>query len=131
MTPYNSDFSPPAPVLEVSVRSSARARPRVKLPALLDTGADITAIPVTLRESLKLYQVGWIQMDVVGGQEVIFPTYEVDLILSGHSIPQVEAILTDFDFVVLGRDVLANYYLLLNGPEETFDLKTEPFKAGP
>lgn len=34
------------------------------------------------------------------------------------------------DFVVLGRDMLNDFYLLLSGPELTFDLSASPLNSG-
>jgi hypothetical protein len=42
-------------------------------------------------------------------------------------IARLKVVATDFDFAVVGRDVLNRFYMLLNGPELTFDLSQTPF----
>jgi predicted aspartyl protease len=95
--------------------------------ALLDTGGDVTAIPRALVNILRLYKVGQIQIEGVEGAPNIFHLYAVKLKLNGITIPRVEVIATDLDIVVVGRDVLNQFYFLLNGPEQTFDLRQTSF----
>lgn len=97
------------------------------MPALLDTGGGITAIPHSLVNPLRLYTVGKIQIEGVEGEQSIFHLYAVKLKLNGLMIPRLEVIATDLDIVVVGRDVLNQFYFLLNGPEQTFDLRQTPF----
>lgn len=127
MIPYDLAFTPPAPVIPVYLSGTVYTRPRVKVPALIDTAADITAVPSFLVNRLKLYQVGRTQLEGIEAIKSPVFTYKVRLIVNDKVFSPLEVVLVDYDFVVLGRDVLANYYLLLNGPEETFDLRSSPF----
>ena len=127
MTPYDLTFTPPAPVVPVYLSGTVHTRPRVRVSALIDTAADITAIPSSLVNRLKLYQVGRTQLEGIEAVKSPVFTYKVRLILDDKVFSPLEVALVDYDFVDLGRDVLTNYYLLLNGPEETFDLRTSPF----
>jgi predicted aspartyl protease len=63
MTPYDTNFDPPAIVLSLTVASGIHSRPRIKVSALIDTGADITAVPDSLVEKLKLYPIGRLQLE--------------------------------------------------------------------
>jgi hypothetical protein len=54
MTPYNSEFSPPAPVIAVGISAVGRPDNRFNLLALLDTAADISVLPDTLVDLLEL-----------------------------------------------------------------------------
>lgn len=126
MIAYSQEFDPPAPIVEVSV-AHIRTRPRVKLPAILDTGADITAIPELLVDRLKLYQVGRMYVEDVNGYTELIKTYVVRLAIAGHIIPEHRVLVTGLDFVVLGRDLLNKFYLLSNGPEQTFAIQITPF----
>lgn len=131
MSRYDSRFDPPAPLMEVTVANTANRRRRRSLSALLDTSSDITAIPDSLAELLQLYPVGQIQLESVEATTTTVLTYAVHFTIGELSIPRLEVILTGLDFVVVGRDVLNRLYLLLNGPEQTFDLQTTPFLADP
>ncbi len=127
MINYDLAQNPPAPTLQVTISGARRTFPHRTMPALLDTGGDVTAIPRALVNILSLYTVGRIQIEGVEGALNIFHLYPVKLKLNGITIPRVEVIATDLDIVVVGRDVLNQFYFLLNGPEQTFDLRQMPF----
>ncbi|MGB0383752.1 MAG: retropepsin-like aspartic protease [Ardenticatenaceae bacterium] len=127
MIDYDKSQDPPAPMLQVTVSKARYRRPRRTVPALVDTGADITAVPHHLLNSLQLDPIGRVQIEGVRAKSAIVYTYGVRLKLADIVIKRIEVILADFDFVVLGRDVLNRLYLLLNGPELTFDLSEAPF----
>lgn len=131
MSSYNASFDPPAPLLEVTIANTANKRRRRSLSALLDTGSDITAIPDSLAQPLQLYPIGQIQLESVEATTTTVLTYAVHLTIGDLSIPRLEVILTGLDFIVVGRDVLNRFYLLLNGPEQNFDLRATSFLADP
>lgn len=129
MIAYNPKFEPPAPCLEVNLASLLNPRRRATLSALLDTGADTTAIPVSLINTLKLYPVGRLNFEDIKAEPYTVYTYAVRLKVQGLTIPRLEVVSTGLDFVVLGRDVLNDFYLLLNGPEQTFYMEQTPLKV--
>jgi hypothetical protein len=129
MMPYDTTFAPPAPVVPVYLSGIVNTRPRIRISALIDTAADVTAVPSFLVNRLKLYPVGYAQLEGIEAVKTPVFTYKVRLILADQIISPLEVVLVEYDFVVLGRDVLADYYLLLNGPEATFDLKISPIVA--
>jgi hypothetical protein len=124
---YDHNHQPPAPVLDVTIANAANRRRRRSLSALIDTGSDITAIPEPLVSVLQLYPIGRLQLESVNATTSVVLTYTVQITIGELSIPRLEVILTGLDFVVVGRDVLNGVYLLLNGPEQSFDLQTVPF----
>jgi predicted aspartyl protease len=131
MIAYNTSHDPPAPVAQVTVANAMRRRRHRSAPALLDTGSDITAIPRSLANTLQLYPIGQIRLEDVQAQTLQVLTYAVQLTIAGLIIPRLEVILTGLDYVVLGRDVLNRFYVLLNGPETAFDLHTTPWVSTP
>ncbi len=131
MSVYATTHDPPAPLLDVTVTSVVNRRRRRSLPALLDTGSDITAIPRYLVERLQLYPISRLQLESVEATTSTVFTYAVRLTIGELTIPHLEVILTGLDFVVVGRDVLNRLYLLLNGPEQTFDLQPTAFLESP
>ncbi len=46
--------------------------------------------------------------------------------VAGQPMLEMEVVQTEIPFVILGRDWLAHYYLLLNGPERTLLLSDNP-----
>lgn len=127
MIAYDSTHDPPAPVMDVTVASLINRRRRRSLSALLDSGSDITAIPEHLVEKLQLYPVGRLQLEGVDANTSMALTYAVQFTIGELSVARLEVILTGLDFAVVGRDVLNRLFLLLNGPELSFDLDTTPF----
>ncbi len=87
-------------------------------------GADITAIPTFVAETLPLPAVGQIRIEGITGERVV-PTFGAVLHLGNeYTTEPTEVILTDLDFVVLGRNVLNKFYLTLDGPEQEGTLRS-------
>ncbi len=131
MRAYNSQYAPPAPMLEVTVGNIVHSRRRTAAPALLDTGSDITAIPQKLADTLQLYPIGRLRLEDLQAETTPVLTYAVQLTVTDLIVPRLEVILTGLDCVVLGRDVLNRCYLLFNGPDLTFDIHTTAFVITP
>lgn len=126
MIPYSSEFDPSAPVLAVQITGVVHSRPRVTLPALLDTGSDFTAVPASLVSRLKLYAVRPILLEDFSGETREEFLYGVSLGYANQPAREMQVMVTGLPFVILGRDWLEDYYLLLNGPEQTFLLSDTP-----
>ncbi len=116
---YTNTFDPPAPVLQVEVIANSNS---TSLTALVDTGADITAIPAQIAQDILPAPVGQIRIEGVTGEDIV-PTFGVMLRLNDAvTVGPVEVILVDFDFIVLGRDVLNDFILILDGPKQQGEL---------
>lgn len=129
MINYDTAHDPPAAVVPIRVANPIRKRLRRDVSALLDTGADITAIPAALESELHLYAVSRIRIENVDSSFNFVYTYTVRLEIGALIVPPIQVILTGLDFAIIGRDVLSRLYLLLNGPEQNFDLRTTSFLA--
>ena len=123
--PYDATFDPAALILPAVLTGVVRRRPRASLSALIDTGADLTAVPDTTIKRLRLYAVGRIEEDVHARVEMV-DMYPVRLSIADLPVREMEVVPTEQPFVVLDRDWLEKYYLLLNGPEQTFLLSDTP-----
>lgn len=126
MIPYSAEHNPPAPVLTIVLTNIVRGRPRVEVPALLDTGSDMTAIPSTLVDRLKLYPFNRIQIEGFGSEPITALTYAARILIEGFERQEVEVVLTDLPFAILGRDVLNQFYLYLDGPSQQFEIGSTP-----
>jgi hypothetical protein len=127
MNSYSANFDPPALCLDVTVGNGLSRRKRRTLYALLDTGADITAIPGECVDLLGLYKIDRLRLETVEGTASIIYTYAVRFTLGDLVIPRLEVILTGLDIVLVGRDVLNQLYLQLDGPQQQFAFQTTPF----
>jgi predicted aspartyl protease len=126
MIPYDTQFDPPAIVLPVTIGGVVHRRPQIELSALIDTGADVTAVPESLVERLKLYPVGRLQLEDANAVKTVVFTYEANMAMAKETMEKMEVIVTPYPFVILGRDWLSDYYLLLDGPGRQFQLSKNP-----
>jgi predicted aspartyl protease len=125
MIHYDTKFDPPAMVIPVLVAGVVHRRPQVELSAVIDTGADVTAVPETCVDRLKLYPFGRLQLEDARAVKTPVFTYEARLAWLDKPTIKMEVVLTPYPFVILGRDWLQDYYLLLDGPGQQFHLTSD------
>ena len=121
---YNRQLSPPAPCVYVSL-----ARPDDfnvsgrDVPAQLDTAAYMTVVPMTIVEQLQLEQFDQAAVAGFGGHISVAPMYLVHLAINNLPTALVH-VLADRDepFVLLGRDVLNQHRVVLDGPNLLLEL---------
>lgn len=123
MPEYNFElFDPPAPVAHVTLRNPATGALLSGVPMLIDTGADITLLPIEAVEQIgvepennEVFEVqgfdGEIRMVEVAKLELFF----LDKKFGG------EFLLVDRALGILGRNVLNNLRLVLDGPRGTWE----------
>jgi hypothetical protein len=126
MIPYDPTFDPPAIMLSMTVAGIVHRRPRLEVAAIIDTGADVTAVPETFENRLKLYPIGRLNLEDVNAFTTPVFTYDAFLAVKGEPAKKMEVVLTPYPFVILGRDWLRDYYLLLDGPGQQFQLSRNP-----
>jgi len=120
--PYDKkNFNPPAPVLEVSL-SIPNSQLIVKLPALLDSGADITVIPQGITQQLQLKYVDEVLAIGYDGIQKKTFVYSVQIILHGLGDFIIKTITSDAEYVIIGRDILNKWSILLKGRDEVFEI---------
>jgi hypothetical protein len=87
------------------------------LPAQIDTGADRTVIPGLLVGVLGLVPLDELPFVGLGGHLVHLRTYLVEIAIRGLPPRQMEVVADqDEPYILLGRDVLNQYQVLLDGP---------------
>ena len=113
---YAND-DPPAPFVLVVVARIDGTRATADLPAKVDTGADQTVIPAELANGLALREVGRVRFGGLGGHEAELPIYEIRLVIRDLAPITVEVAASEGEpHVLLGRDVLNRYKIVLDGP---------------
>ena len=119
---YAND-TPPAPYVLVIVAHPDGSAPTPDLPAKVDTGADRTIIPTELAASLGLRPAGRLPFAGLGGQQVELPVYEIQLVVRALAPILVEVAASDGEpHVLLGRDVLNRYRIVLDGPNGKLEI---------
>lgn len=115
MPAYDTGFTPPAPVADVTVAHPLTGVSSGTLPGKLDSGADVTVIPARLVAALTLTPKGYIWTRSYDGTYARRPVYYVRLTVEGFNLPTVRCIATDRSQVLLGRNVLNRFIVTLDG----------------
>ena len=114
---YNRQLSPAAPFVHVRVAGPASVSAVEEIPAQLDSGADRSVIPWSIVEALRLPQLDELPALGFGGHLFLAPTFLVELTLRSLTPITVEALASrEEPYVLLGRDVLNHFRVLLDGP---------------
>ena len=120
---FLSQLDPPAPFVKIIVSNPATGATLRDVPAQLDTAADRSVLPDALVKSLSLPQVGTIELGGFGGAIYHLPLYLAQLGL--HDLPPRRYHLAahpDESWVLLGRDILNSYRLVIDGPQLTLEI---------
>ena len=106
-------FDPPAPLALVTVKSVDIEIHDV--PMLMNTGADVSLLPRSYVESLALPDAKLYELEAFDGTKSTAPAITAELQFLGKTF-RGQFLLVDSRHGVLGRNVLNNLSLLLDGP---------------
>jgi predicted aspartyl protease len=123
MIPYNKRLSPPAPFLTITIVNPYQLEKRVELPALLDTGSDVTALPIRIVTELGLEVQRTIAVSGMDDEPIPTPVYVTNLEVEGNRMERVDVVEWEDNFVVLGRDILNEFYIILDGQMKQFEIR--------
>ncbi len=114
-----SRYDPPAPIAQVTLRNMNNGALLPNVLLLLDTGADITLLPRSSVERLGVPPVSGTDYELQSfdGTRSKAAAVDLDLIFLTKAY-RGRYLLIDDDRGVLGRDILANVALLLDGPRQ-------------
>src|SRR5258705_12604674 len=114
---YATDYQPTAHFMHVVLCNTAHREPIGEFPAQLDSGADRTVILQEHVERLRLAAIRQIPIGGFGADLKLLSTYAVKIQIRQFEPILVEVIASpDEPFIILGRDVLNKYRMLLDGP---------------
>lgn len=119
---YDTTIQPPAAFVQVSLFDPITGT-SVQQRGKLDTGASITVLPESVVKTLRLRAVSEGFVRGFDGRGTLRPLYYVAMEIAGYNIPFVEVTAVQRSGVLLGRDVLNQFFLTLDGKALTFDLR--------
>jgi predicted aspartyl protease len=117
MPEYDADnFEPPAPVAYVTLRNPATGALLSDVPMLIDTGADATVLPNNAVEQLGISAEDTdFEVQVFDGEIKRLKLARLELYVLGKKFAG-EYLLIDRPIGILGRNILNNIRILLDGP---------------
>lgn len=105
-----------APIVEVRVRAIGEPD-GVIVPALVDSGAEATILPLDVLLAAGVEPVGRARLRWGHGPSIAYDVYLAILEIGPHQLPGVRVLADQrFSEAVLGRDVLNQLVVTLNGP---------------
>ena len=120
---YSTDYEPPMPVAKVGISKPGRTEAKVLVTALIDSGSDGTLMPLDILESADAKYVGDAYIRGILGHRQAVELYLATLHLAGHQIHAVRIAGVDpDDEIILGRDVVNQLEMTLNGPAEMTEI---------
>ena len=121
---YSSDYQPPIPMIEIVVSRRA-GQDELTLKAIVDSGADATMIPTPYLQQLKARKrhTAWLSGTAGGRYEASI--YTVVIQIGSHQPMYVDVVGSErHDEVIVGRDVLNQLIVTLNGLAYTVEVST-------
>ena len=118
---YNEEIVPPAPFCDIRVAHTDIPHP-VTLNALLDTGSDMSFIPVKVADELELQFLGTGIVEGISGEGVSRPIFYALISVDHSPWGELEVMGWHTDFALLGRDILNQYHITLDGPNLTLTI---------
>jgi len=121
---YNRQLTPPAPFVHVRASAPASGKAVEQIAAQLDSAADRSVIPWSVVEALQLPQLDELPALGFGGHLLSVPTFLVQLTVRSCTPITVEAFASrEEPYVLLGRDVLNHFRVLLDGPNLVLEME--------
>jgi predicted aspartyl protease len=90
---------------------------------LLDSGADITAVPAAVADRLGLVKFSDVILAGYAGPAVPAERYVVDITLHDFDLTAIEVVLTHESYVIVGRDILNQFHITLDGPHLRLEIQ--------
>jgi predicted aspartyl protease len=121
---YNQQIVPPAPFVYVTIEQPVAGGLSLESPAQLDTAADASVIPLRLAEALGLEQLGELPAIGVDGRPATLATFLVRIGIRDYPARTAEVFASQHEpYVLLGRDLLNRFRIVLDGPNLLLDIE--------
>ena len=118
-------FSPAAPVLIATLRNPKNGEVLADVPMLIDSGADVTLLPRVMADSLGIESTGTYELMGFDGTKSLAEAVRAELLFLRKTF-RGQFLLVDQDVGILGRDILNNVSLFLDGPRLVWQEQASP-----
>ena len=116
---YYAGLEPPAPFVNVSLSQVGDLAQAMTHSAQIDSGADRTVVPQAVVERLSLDAIGTISVQGFGSEVLEVPIYSLAIQLGSFSSCELTVVSHPGEvFVLLGRDFLNRFRIVLDGPNQ-------------
>ncbi|MCP4423002.1 MAG: hypothetical protein GY803_00775 [Chloroflexi bacterium] len=123
---YNETVTPAMPVAEVRFVSPYSQERAGAVQAIIDSGSDGTMAPLTLLDEIGALSMGTAVMSGIWGQRRRVDIYIVNIEIGPHLLPGIRvAGVSEAMDVILGRNVLNQIKIVLNGPANTLEIPSD------
>ena len=119
---YDTIYNPAMPMVEIEI-GRAMENPSLALTALVDSGADATIIPIKHLQEIRARRSRKMWMRGTAGGRISVNLYRVSLQLGPFAQAHLEVVGgTQDSEVIIGRDVLNDLKVTLNGPAYSVEI---------
>ena len=120
-----SHFNPPAPVAQATLRNPLSGATIADVLLLVDSGADVTLLPRKAVEGIGVPLIAGQGYELMGfdGSKSLAPVVILEMIFLKR-IFRGQYLLIEEERGILGRDILNNIALLLDGPGQRWQEHT-------
>ncbi len=123
MKPYDATFEPPAAVLDIKiVNPFVQGQPSTSGRGLIDSGAFKSVIPQAWANKIGLLPITEIVTKGYDGKEQKQPASIANIAVNGRVFEYVEVLLVKRQTALIGRDLLNQLKLTLDGPNLEFEI---------
>ena len=124
---YDNSHDPALPVIAVEISTSEGGNSKTReFSAIIDSGADGTLIPLTDLQMLGVPIARKARLRGITGTSLWVNVYVVSLHIGQISLAGVRVIASPSDEAILGRNVLNQLRITLDGPAEMTELESSP-----
>ncbi len=120
---YDQSYNPSMPVIELHLIAPESTRSSNPITALIDSGSDGSMMPIDKLDEIEALSIGTAVMSGIWGERRRVNTYFITIQVGNHLIRgvRVAGVAANMD-AILGRNVLNEMRLVLNGPAAAVEL---------
>ena len=126
---YDRDYKPPIPVLELKIKHPISGE-KEEVKCRFDTGASRTTIPKSILTKMGFSPKIHEPVRDYFGKVNDCPVYIANISIERYSFTQIKVLSTNDNVGLIGRDILNQWILLLDGKRQFFYTKKKMWNLG-